>query len=214
VQKFQTFTGIVAPLDRANIDTDAIIPKQFLKSIHRTGFGPNLFDEWRYLDYGEPGKDCSSRPLNPDFVLNQDRYKNASILLTRDNFGCGSSREHAPWALADYGFKTIIAESFADIFYNNCFKNGILPITLVKKEIQSLFEKTAQEHGFALKVNLKDSTLSDPSGGKIKFELEEFRKDALLKGLDEIGITLSISAEIKSFEASHQQSQPWLFTTL
>ena len=214
MQKFQTFTGLVAPLDRANIDTDAIIPKQFLKSIHRTGFGPNLFDEWRYLDYGEPGKDCSSRPLNPDFVLNQDRYKNASILLTRDNFGCGSSREHAPWALADYGFKTIIAESFADIFYNNCFKNGILPITLVKKEIQSLFEKTAHEHRFVLKVNLKDSTLLDPSGGKIKYELEDFRKDALLKGLDEIGITLSISEEIKSFEASHQQSQPWLFTAI
>ena len=214
MQKFQTFTGLVAPLDRANIDTDAIIPKQFLKSIHRTGFGPNLFDEWRYLDYGEPGKDCSNRPLNPDFVLNQDRYKNASIILTRENFGCGSSREHAPWALADYGFKTIIADSFADIFYNNCFKNGILPITLVKKEIQSLFEKTAQEHRFVLKVNLKDSTLLDPSGGKIKFELEEFRRDVLLKGLDEIGITLSISEEIKSFEASHQQSQPWLFTAI
>ena len=214
MQKFQTFTGLVAPLDRVNIDTDAIIPKQFLKSIHRTGFGPNLFDEWRYLDYGEPGKDCSSRPLNPDFVLNQDRYKNASILLTRDNFGCGSSREHAPWALADYGFKTIIAESFADIFYNNCFKNGILPITLVKKEIQFLFEKTAQEHRFVLKVNLKDSTLLDPSGAKINYDLEDFRKDALLKGLDEIGITLSISEEIKSFEASHQQSQPWLFTAI
>ena len=214
MQKFQTFTGLVAPLDRVNIDTDAIIPKQFLKSIHRTGFGPNLFDEWRYLDYGEPGKDCSDRPLNPDFVLNQDRYKNASILLTRDNFGCGSSREHAPWALADYGFKTIIAESFADIFYNNCFKNGILPITLVKKEIQFLFEKTAQEHRFVLKVNLKDSTLLDPSGAKINYDLEDFRKDALLKGLDEIGITLSISAEIKSFEASHQQSQPWLFTAI
>ena len=214
MKKFQTFTGLVAPLNRANIDTDAIIPKQFLKSINRTGFGPNLFDEWRYLDYAEPGKDCGNRPLNPDFILNQDRYKNASILLTGNNFGCGSSREHAPWALVDFGFKTIIAESFADIFYNNCFKNGILPITLAKNEIQSLFNKTSQGNGFTLLVNLKDASLTDPSGNKIKFKLEEFRKDALLKGLDEIGITLSKSAEIESFEASHQQLQPWLFTSL
>ncbi|MEC9049694.1 MAG: 3-isopropylmalate dehydratase small subunit [Candidatus Neomarinimicrobiota bacterium] len=214
MKKFQTFTGLVAPLDRDNIDTDAIIPKQFLKSIHRTGFGPNLFDEWRYLDYGEPGKDCSNRPLNPDFVLNQDKYKNATILLTGKNFGCGSSREHAPWALADYGFKTIIAESFADIFYNNCFKNGILPITLTKNEIQSLYKKTSQGNEFALLVNLKDATLTDPKGKKTKFKLEGFRKDALLNGLDEIGITLSKSADIKSFEANHQQLQPWLFTSL
>jgi 3-isopropylmalate/(R)-2-methylmalate dehydratase small subunit len=186
--KFQTFTGVVAPLNRANIDTDAIIPKQFLKSIHRTGFGPNLFDEWRYLDHGEPGQDCSNRPLNQDFVLNQNRYKNASILLSRENFGCGSSREHAPWALEDYGFKTIIAESFADIFYNNCFKNGILPITL-------------------------DMALIDSSGNTLVFELEKFRKDALLKGLDEIGLTLAHEGVIRAFETNHQKKYPWLFAT-
>jgi 3-isopropylmalate/(R)-2-methylmalate dehydratase small subunit len=213
MEKFQTFTGIVAPLNRANIDTDAIIPKQFLKSIHRTGFGPNLFDEWRYLDHGEPGQDCSNRPLNQDFVLNQNRYKSASILLTRENFGCGSSREHAPWALADYGFKTIIAESFADIFYNNCFKNGILPITLDEEIIISLLKKTESKSGFTLKVNLGEQSLIDPSGNTLFFELEKFRKDALLKGLDEIGLTLSHEGVIRAFEIIYQKKHPWLFTT-
>ena len=212
MEKFQTFTGVVAPLNRANIDTDAIIPKQFLKSIHRTGFGPNLFDEWRYLDHGEPGQDCSNRPLNQDFVLNQDRYKGASILLTGENFGCGSSREHAPWALADFGFKAIIAESFADIFYNNCFKNGILPITLNKKDIQALFENSESKPGFSLNVKLDKQSLTDPSGNTFNFELEGFRKDALLKGLDEIELTLSFEKDIKAFEENHQKSQPWLFT--
>ena len=213
MEKFQTYTGIVAPLNRANIDTDAIIPKQFLKSIHRTGFGPNLFDEWRYLDHGEPGQDCSNRPLNQDFVLNQKRYKSASILLTRENFGCGSSREHAPWALADYGIKTIIAESFADIFYNNCFKNGILPITLDEEIILSLFKKTESKSGFTLRVNLGEQSLIDPSGNTLFFELEKFRKDALMKGLDEIGLTLSHEGVIRAFETTYQKKHPWLFTT-
>ena len=213
MEKFQTFTGVVAPLNRANIDTDAIIPKQFLKSIHRTGFGSNLFDEWRYLDHGEPGQDCSNRPLNRDFVLNQNRYKSASILLTRENFGCGSSREHAPWALADYGFKTIIAESFADIFYNNCFKNGILPITLDEENILSLFKKTESKPEFALMVNLDEQSLIDPSGNTLVFELEKFRKDALLKGLDEIGLTLSHAGVIRAFETNYQKKHPWIFTT-
>ena len=212
MEKFQTFTGVVAPLNRANIDTDAIIPKQFLKSIHRTGFGSNLFDECRYLDHGEPCQDCSNRTLNQDFVLNQDRYKGASILLTGENFGCGSSREHAPWALADFGFKAIIAESFADIFYNNCFKNGILPITLNKKDIQALFENSESKPGFSLNVKLDKQSLTDPSGNTFNFELEGFRKDALLKGLDEIELTLSFEKDIKAFEENHQKSQPWLFT--
>jgi 3-isopropylmalate/(R)-2-methylmalate dehydratase small subunit len=213
MEKFQTFTGIVAPLDRANIDTDAIIPKQFLKSIHRTGFGPNLFDEWRYLDHGEPGQDCTNRPLNQNFVLNQDRYKNSSVLLTRENFGCGSSREHAPWALADYGFKAIISESFADIFYNNCFKNGILPITLSTEKIQHLIEKTESNIGFSLKVDLENQTLTDSFVNMTFFEIESFRKDALLNGLEEIGLTLSHAEEIKIFETSHLQKHPWLFRT-
>ena len=213
MEKFQTFTGVVAPLNRANIDTDAIIPKQFLKAIYRTGFGPNLFDEWRYLDHGEPGQDCSNRPLNQDFVLNQNRYKSTSILLTRENFGCGSSREHAPWALSDYGFKTIIAESFADIFYNNCFKNGILPITLDEENILSLFKKTESKPGFALMVNLDEQSLIDPSGNTLVFELEKFRKDALLKGLDEIGLTLSHAGVIRAFETNYQKKHPWIFTT-
>ena len=212
MEKFQTFTGVGAPLNRANIDTDAIIPKQFLKSIHRTGFGSNLFDEWRYLDHGVPGQDSSNRTLNQDFVLNQDRYKGSSILLTGENFGCGSSREHAPWALADFGFKAIIAESFADIFYNNCFKNGILPITLNKKDIQYLFENSESKPGFSLNVKLDKQSLTDPSGNTFNFELEGFRKDALLKGLDEIELTLSFGKDIKSFEENHQKSQPWLFT--
>ncbi len=213
MDKFYTFTGIVAPLDRDNIDTDAIIPKQFLKSIHRTGFGPNLFDEWRYLDHGEPGQDCSNRPLNQDFVLNRNPYQKASILLTRENFGCGSSREHASWALTGFGFKTIIAESFADIFYNNCFKNGILLITLAKEQIQSLFEKTESENEFTLAVNLENQALIDSRGNMTPFEIESFRKDALMNGLDEIGLTLSQEEEIKTFEKNHLQKHPWLFTT-
>lgn len=213
MEKFYTFTGIVAPLDRANIDTDAIIPKQFLKSIHRTGFGPNLFDEWRYLDHGEPGQDCSKRPLNQNFILNRDPYQNASILLTRKNFGCGSSREHAPWALTGFGFKTIISESFADIFYNNCFKNGILPITLTKEQIQSLFEKTESETEFTLVVNLEHQALIDSRGNMTSFEIESFRKDALMNGLDEIGLTLSHEEAINTFEKNHQKSHPWLFTS-
>ena len=213
MEKFQIFTGIVAPLDRANIDTDTIIPKQFLKSIHRTGFGPYLFDEWRYMDHGEPGQDCSTRPLNKSFVLNQNRYKNASILLTGKNFGCGSSREHAPWALADYGFRAIIAESFADIFYNNCFKNGILPISLTKEIIQSLFEKTDSNTGFDLTVNLVNQLLTDSNGNVTHFEIESFRKDALLNGMDEIGLTLSYKEKINEFEINHQKLQPWLFTS-
>jgi len=212
MEKFQTFTGIVAPLNRANIDTDAIIPKQFLKSIHRTGFGSNLFDEWRYLDQGKPGQDCSNRILNQDFVLNQDRYKGSSILLTGENFGCGSSREHAPWALADFGFKAIIAESFADIFYSNCFKNGILPITLNKKDIQILFKNSESKPGFTLNVKLDKQSLTDTSGNTFNFELEGFRKDALMKGLDEIELTLSFEKDIKAFENNHQKLQPWLFT--
>tara|TARA_A100001037_G_scaffold306841_1_gene356888 strand:- start:23928 stop:24572 length:645 start_codon:yes stop_codon:yes gene_type:complete len=212
MEKFQTFTGIVAPLDRANIDTDAIIPKQFLKSIKRTGFGPNLFDEWRYLDTGEPGQDCSNRPLNKDFVLNKKRFIDASILLTGENFGCGSSREHAPWALLDYGIKTVIAESFADIFYNNCFKNGILPITLGKNLIQSLFKKTEAEKGFFLIVDLEKQLLTDPKGESLGFQLEAFRKSILLKGLDEIGSTLTYKEEIQKFELHHKKGQPWLFT--
>ena len=213
MEKFQIFTGNVAPLDRANIDTDAIIPKQFLKSIHRTGFGPYLFDEWRYMDHGEPGQDCSTRPLNKSFVLNQARYKNASVLLTRENFGCGSSREHAPWALAEYGFRAIIAESFADIFYNNCFKNGILPISLTKEIIQSLFEKTDSNTGFDLTVNLVNQLLTDSKGNVTYFEIESFRKDALLNGMDEIGLTLSYKEKINEFEINHQKLQPWLFTS-
>ena len=213
MEKFQIFTGIVAPLDRANIDTDTIIPKQFLKSIHRTGFGPNLFDEWRYLDHGEPGQDCSNRPLNQDFFLNPAHYKNASVLLTRENFGCGSSREHAPWALAEYGFRAIIAESFADIFYNNCFKNGILPISLTKEIIQSLFEKTDSNKGFDLTVNLVNQLLTDSKGNVTYFEIESFRKDALLNGMDEIGLTLSYKEKINEFEINHQKLQPWLFTS-
>ena len=214
MKKFKTFTGLVAPLDRANIDTDAIIPKQFLKSIHRTGFGSNLFDEWRYLDYGESGQDCSKRPVNPEFILNQDQYKNSSILLSGKNFGCGSSREHAPWALADYGFKTIIAESFADIFYNNCFKNGILPITLNEEYIRSLFKKSFEGNGFSLTVNLIEETLINREGEEIAFTIEKFRKDALLNGLDEIGLTLSNSKDIILFEKNHRKLQPWLFNKI
>lgn len=214
MQKFTTFTGIVAPLDRANVDTDAIIPKQFLKSIERTGFGPNLFDEWRYLDHGEPGVDNSNRPLNTNFVLNQARYKNASILLARDNFGCGSSREHAPWALLDYGFRVIVAPSFADIFFNNCFKNGILPIIAPSDIVEQFFQQVQEAEGFSLTVNLEQQSLRTPNGDIIPFAVEDFRKQRLLHGLDDIGLTLLHQEDIKIYEAKHRAEAPWLFTSL
>jgi len=211
MEPFSAFTGIVCPLDRSNVDTDAIIPKQFLKSIKRSGFGPNLFDEWRYLDTGEPGMDNSTRPLNPDFVLNDPRYQGASILLTRKNFGCGSSREHAPWALQDYGFKVIIAPSFADIFFNNCFKNGILPIVLKDNIVDELFSLTAKNEALKIDVNLQDQALRLPDGRIIRFEVDGFRKHCLLNGLDDIGLTLQHVDEIRAFEERYRAAMPWLF---
>jgi 3-isopropylmalate/(R)-2-methylmalate dehydratase small subunit len=211
MEKFIPFTGVVAPLDRNNVDTDAIIPKQFLKSIRRAGFGPNAFDEWRYLDHGEPGMDNSRRPQNPNFVLNQARYQGASILLTRANFGCGSSREHAPWALADFGFKVILAESFADIFFNNCFKNGLLPIQLPKAEIDALLGLTEHTPGFALRVDLAAQTLARPDGVTLGFSVDPFRKECLLNGWDDIGLTLRHADEIRAFEAQRKAQFPWLF---
>lgn len=208
---FETFTGIVAPLDRNNVDTDAIIPKQFLKSIKRTGFGPNAFDEWRYLDVGEPGQDCSGRPQNPDFVLNQPRYAKAQILLTRSNFGCGSSREHAPWALLDYGFRAVIASSFADIFFNNCYKNGLLPIVLSVDEVDALFKRVEAENHFALTVDLHAKTLADGAGNTWAIAIDDFRRECLLNGWDDIGLTLRHADEIKAFEAHRRQEKPWLF---
>lgn len=212
MEKFQTFTGIVAPLDRANVDTDAIIPKQFLKSIKRSGFGQNLFDEWRYLEHGEPGLDVSQRQLNPDFILNKPRYTYAQILLARDNFGCGSSREHAPWALQDYGFKVIIAPSFADIFFNNCFKIGLLPIVLDGKMIDQLFQAVNETEGYALEVNLQEQKLTTPNNKYFPFEVDAFRKHCLLNGLDEIGLTLQHADKIKQFEQKRREAQPWLFS--
>jgi 3-isopropylmalate/(R)-2-methylmalate dehydratase small subunit len=209
VKKFNTFTGIVCPLDRSNVDTDAIIPKQFLKSIKRSGFGPNLFDEWRYLDHGEPGMDNSKRPINPDFVLNDPRYQGAEILLTRENFGCGSSREHAPWALEDFGFKVILAPSFADIFFNNSFKNGLLPIVLEEKTIDDLFQKTGTDQALEMTVNLSEQQLTT-SYGQIPFEVDEFRKHCLLNGLDDIGLTLRHIDDIKAYEARRRVEAPWL----
>jgi len=203
--------GLVAPLDRSNVDTDAIIPKQFLKSIQRTGFGPYLFDEWRYLDHGEPGQDCTNRPRNKEFVLNNPRYAEANILLTRANFGCGSSREHAPWALLDYGFKVILAESFADIFYSNCFKNGILPIVLSSEKINELFFAVEENPGYELSVDLEQQTLRSNAGEETPFELDAYRKHNLLNGLDEIGKTLSYRDEITAFETKHRQQHVWLF---
>jgi 3-isopropylmalate/(R)-2-methylmalate dehydratase small subunit len=211
MEKFTTFTGVVCPLDRANVDTDAIIPKQFLKSIKRSGFGPNLFDEWRYLDRGEPGQDCSGRPLNPEFVLNDPRYAGASVLLARENFGCGSSREHAPWALADYGFKVIIAPSFADIFFNNSFKNGILPIKLDAKTVDGLFAKAGEATALELKVDLEQQLLRTADGQEIPFDVDPFRKHCLLEGLDDIGLTLQHVDEIRAFEERHRVAAPWLF---
>ncbi|GAB4301344.1 MAG: 3-isopropylmalate dehydratase small subunit [Thiohalomonadaceae bacterium] len=211
MEKLIKVTGIVAPMDRSNVDTDAIIPKQFLKSIRRSGFGPNLFDEWRYLDHGEPGMDNSKRPLNPDFVLNQPRYQGAKILLARDNFGCGSSREHAPWALEDYGFRVIIAPSFADIFFNNCFKNGLLPIKLDGAIVDRLFKETAATEGYQLTVDLAAQTITTPGGEVIPFEVDAFRKHCLLNGLDDIGLTLQHVDAIKAYEERRRQEAPWLF---
>ncbi len=211
MKKFTTHTGLVAPLDRANVDTDQIIPNQFLKSIERTGFGPNLFDEWRYLDEGLPGQDCSNRPLNPDFVLNQARYKGASILLARQNFGCGSSREHAPWALDDFGFRCIIAPSYADIFFNNCFKNGLLPIVLEETIVDELFQAVEGSEGYTLSVSLEDCTISRPDGDDIDFSVDEFRRHCLLEGLDDIGLTLQDADAIRAYETRRRQEAPWLF---
>ena len=211
MKAFTQINGLVCPLDRANVDTDAIIPKQFLKSIKRSGFGPNLFDEWRYTDYGDVGMDNSKRPLNKDFVLNQPRYHNAQVLLARDNFGCGSSREHAPWAIEDYGFQVIIAPSFADIFFNNCFKNGILPIVASSGVVEQLFKECETTEGYRLNVDLASQTVTSPSGLKFSFDITPHRKHCLLNGLDEIGLTLQHADEIKAFENKHQAAQPWLF---
>ncbi|HET9645174.1 MAG TPA: 3-isopropylmalate dehydratase small subunit [Burkholderiaceae bacterium] len=210
MQKFNVHQGVVAPIDRENVDTDAIIPKQFLKSISRSGFGPNLFDEWRYLDHGEPGQDPASRKPNPDFVLNQPRYQGASILLARRNFGCGSSREHAPWAIEQYGFRALIAPSFADIFFNNCFKNGLLPIVLPEHEVSRLFDEVHAFVGYRLTVDLERQVVIKPDGTELSFEVQPFRKYCLLNGLDDIGLTLRHADEINAFEAERLASKPWL----
>ncbi|PMZ87910.1 MULTISPECIES: 3-isopropylmalate dehydratase small subunit [unclassified Pseudomonas] len=211
MKAFTQHTGLVAPLDRANVDTDQIIPKQFLKSIKRTGFGPNLFDEWRYLDVGQPYQDNSKRPLNQEFVLNHARYQGASVLLARENFGCGSSREHAPWALDEYGFRSVIAPSFADIFFNNSFKNGLLPIILDAAEVDELFKQVEANPGYQLTIDLDAQAVTRPDGKVLKFEIDAFRKHCLLNGLDDIGLTLQDSDAIKVFEGKHRASQPWLF---
>ena len=212
MKPFNTLDGLVLPLDRANVDTDAIIPKQFLKSIKRSGFGPNLFDEWRYLDVGQPGRDNSGRPRNPDFVLNQPRYQGAQVMLARDNFGCGSSREHAPWALEDYGFRVIIAPSFADIFFNNSFKNGLLPIVLPADTVDLLFRECEATEGYRLVVDLAAQTITRPNGERIAFEVDAFRKECLLNGWDDIGLTLRHADEIKQFEARRRAEHPYYFS--
>jgi 3-isopropylmalate/(R)-2-methylmalate dehydratase small subunit len=211
MDKFTVLEGIAAPLDRANVDTDMIIPKQFLKSIKRSGFGPNLFDELRYLDEGQPDQDCSGRPLNQDFILNQARYAGTSILLARQNFGCGSSREHAPWALLDFGIRCVIAPSFADIFFNNCFKNGILPIVLDEQIVDALFDAVVSQEGYRLCVDLEAQVIRKPDGEAIPFEVDAFRKHCLLNGLDDIGLTLEDADAIKAFEGKWQEQSPWLF---
>ncbi len=211
MEKFVKLDGLVAPLDRNNVDTDAIIPKQFLKSIKRSGFGPNTFDEWRYMDVGQPGQDNSQRPRNPNFVLNQPRYQGAQVLLTRANFGCGSSREHAPWALLDFGFKAIIAESFADIFFNNCFKNGILPIVLPAAEIDALFAQVEATPGYKLTIDLQAQAVIRPDGKGIPFQVDAFRKECLLNCWDDIGLTLRHADKIRAFEEKRRMEQPWLF---
>ena len=210
MQAFTVHKGLVAPIDRANVDTDAIIPKQFLKSIKRSGFGPNLFDEWRYLDRGEPGQDPATRKPNPDFVLNQPRYKGASVLLARKNFGCGSSREHAPWALDQYGFRALISPSYADIFFNNCYKNGLLPIVLPEHEVARLFDEAAAFPGYQLTVDLARQVLVRPDGSELPFEVESFRKQCLLNGWDDIGLTLRHADKIRAFEALRLARMPWL----
>ncbi|MGO1693123.1 MAG: 3-isopropylmalate dehydratase small subunit [Marinobacter sp.] len=211
MRAFTQHKGLVAPMDRSNVDTDMIIPKQFLKSIKRTGFGPNLFDALRYTDEGQPDQDCSQRPLNPDFVLNQARYKNASVLLARSNFGCGSSREHAPWALDDYGFQAVIAPSFADIFYNNCFKNGLLPIVLDENVVERLFQEVEASEGYELTVDLDAKTVVTPAGESFGFDVDDFRRHCLLNGLDDIGVTLEDAEQIKAYEEQRRQAAPWLF---
>lgn len=213
MQAFTTHTGLVAPMDRENVDTDAIIPKQFLKSIKRTGFGPNLFDEWRYLDKGEPGMDPATRTPNPDFVLNQPRYAGASVLLARENFGCGSSREHAPWAIAQYGFRALIAPSFADIFFNNCFKNGLLPIVLPADVVDGLFQAVLANEGYQLTIDLNKQTIAKPDGNTLAFEVQAFRKYCLLNGFDDIGLTLQHADKIKAFEEERLAQKPWLAHT-
>jgi 3-isopropylmalate/(R)-2-methylmalate dehydratase small subunit len=213
VTPFTVLKGLVAPLDRANVDTDAIIPKQFLRSILRTGFGPNLFDQWRYLDRSQPGQDPASRRPDPDFVLNQPRYKGASILLARENFGCGSSREHAPWALDQYGFRALIAPSFADIFFNNCFKNGLLPIALPAMTVGELFDEVAAFNGYALTIDLPRQVIVKPDGSEIAFDVQPFRKQCLVNGWDDIGLTLRHADKIRAFEAERLARQPWLART-
>ena len=214
MKAFTQHQGLVAPLDRANVDTDQIIPKQFLKSIKRTGFGPNLFDEWRYLDEGQPDQDNSQRPINTDFVLNQSRYQGASVLLAQENFGCGSSREHAPWALEEYGFRAIIAPSFADIFYNNSFKNGLLPIILSAAEVNELFAQVQATEGYQLTIDLAAQTVTRPDGVQYSFEVDAFRKHCLLNGLDDIGLTLQDAEQIREFEVAYKKANPWLFNAL
>ena len=214
MDKFTVHTGLVAPMDRENVDTDAIIPKQFLKSIKRSGFGPNLFDEWRYLDRGEPGQDPAARKPNPDFVLNQPRYQGASILLARKNFGCGSSREHAPWAIQQYGFRALIAPSYADIFFNNCFKNGLLPIVLSETQVAQLFDEAAAFPGYQLTIDLERQVVVKPDGAELAFDVQAFRKYCLINGLDDIGLTLRQSDKIKAFEAERLATKPWLNHTV
>ena len=210
MQKFNIHAGLVAPMDRENVDTDAIIPKQFLKSIKRSGFGPNLFDEWRYLDHGEPGQDPETRVINPDFVLNKPQFKGASVLLARQNFGCGSSREHAPWALDQFGFRAIIAPSFADIFFNNCFKNGLLPIVLAESAVSKLFDEVKAFPGYRLTIDLERQVVVKPDGFELPFEVQAFRKYCLLGGFDDIGLTLRHADKIKAFEAERMAAKPWL----
>jgi len=214
MEPFRVHKGLVAPMDRENVDTDAIIPKQFLKSIKRSGFGPNLFDAWRYLDPGEPGQDPGSRKPNPDFVLNQPRYRGASILLARKNFGCGSSREHAPWALQQYGFRALIAPSYADIFFNNCFKNGVLPIALPEHQVARLFDEVAAFVGYRLTIDLERQVVILPAGGELGFDVEPFRKYCLLGGFDDVALTLRHADKIRAFEAERLLKQPWLATTI
>ncbi len=211
MEKFIRKEGLLVPLDRANVDTDAISPKQFLKSIYRTGYGPNLFDEWRYKDRGEPGQDSSKRPVNPDFVLNKKRFEGATVLLARENFGCGSSREHAPWALQQFGFQTVIAPSFADIFYNNSLKNGLLLIKFDTKIVDQLFKEAESKEGYRLAVDLDTQTVTTPGGDSFKFDLDPFRKHCIMNGLDDIGLTLEHADKIRAFEVKHKSAQPWLF---